>query len=175
MMKYQHFPKFSILSLMLVFSSIFLIVDNVFAQGPECPLTIIKSATPADDTEFDFELGGNAVDPNFTLQDPSDNSITISVVSNIPGVLVNEILPPGWSLASVQCEGDPGFEFNTSGLVADLLATCTANGSIPEGQCTFVNVQGTNVPTFSQLGFIGLAALLGVAGLIAYRRKLIAQ
>ncbi|MEM7008145.1 MAG: IPTL-CTERM sorting domain-containing protein [Thermodesulfobacteriota bacterium] len=171
MLKQLNFHHLLFLSILFGLSTFFICSYQVNAQGPECPLTIIKSADPADDTEFDFLLAGNAVDPNFTLQDPSNNSIVISVVSNIPGVFINEVTPPGWFLQNVVCEGDPGFEFIPLGS-SDLIASCTSDGTIPEGQCTFFNSRVSPVPTISQWGLIALVVLIGLAGLFVYRRKL---
>ena len=169
------FINFFVLSVLACSSLLFTNVHNVFGQDIlPCPFTISKSADPADDTEFEFVLGGNAIIPGFTLQDPSDRFFEMTIPSETAGITFNEILPPGWILADIQCEGEPGFTFVTFG-VNDLTVSCTAVGGIPEGQCTFINVQGTNVPTYSQWGFVALAALLGIAGLIAYRRKLITQ
>jgi hypothetical protein len=53
-----------------------------------CPLAIIKSANPADDSELNFELGGNAVG-SFTLQNPSDNIKIVNVPSETAGITVN--------------------------------------------------------------------------------------
>ena len=139
------------------------------AQIQMCPLAIVKSASPADDTEFTFELGGNAVG-SFTLQDPSDNIEIVEVPSETAGIAVNEILPPGWSLDDIQCTGDPGFEFFTFG-INQLVASCEVLGEVPDGQCTFFNSKGTPVPTISQWGLISLAAVLGIAGILVFRRK----
>jgi len=144
-------------------------VSGAKAQIQMCPLAIVKSASPANDTEFDFELGGNAVG-SFTLQDPSDSIEIVEVPSETAGITVNEILPPGWSLDDIQCTGDPGFEFSTFG-INQLVASCEVLGEVPDGQCTFFNSKGTAVPTVSQWGLISLAAVLGIAGLLVFQRK----
>lgn len=144
-------------------------ITEAKAQIQMCPLAIVKSASPADDTEFTFELGGNAVG-SFTLQDPSDNIEIVEVPSETAGVAVNEILPSGWTLDDIQCTGDPGFEFSTFG-INQLVASCEVLGEVPDGQCTFINSKGTPVPTISQWGLISLAAVLGIAGLLVFRRK----
>ncbi len=84
-----------ILSILACSSLLFINLHNVFGQIQPCPLTIIKSANPADDTEFEFVLGGNALIPGFTLQDPSDDFIVITVPSETAGIFVNENVPPG--------------------------------------------------------------------------------
>jgi hypothetical protein len=144
-------------------------VSGANAQIQMCPLAIVKSASPSDDTEFEFELGGNAIG-SFTLQDPSDNIEIVEVPSETAGIFVNEILPPGWSLDDIQCTGDPGFEFSTFG-INQLVASCEVLGEVPDGQCTFLNSKGTPVPTISQWGLISLAAVIGIAGLLVFRRK----
>lgn len=132
-----------------------------------CPLAIVKSDNPADDSEFDFELGGNAVGP-FTLQDPSDNIEIVNVPSETAGITVNEIVPPGWFLVDIQCTRDPGFEFARFG-INDLVTYCEVDGEVPDAQCTFFNAKSTSVPAFSHWVYFSLTVVLGITVLIVFR------
>ena len=69
MVNFPYYRKnFIILLTVLIVLPLFT-ASNTNAQIQMCPLAIVKSANPADNTEFDFELGGNAVG-SITLQDP---------------------------------------------------------------------------------------------------------
>ncbi len=81
------------------------------AQIQDCPLDIVKSANPADDTDFEFVLTGNA-DDSFILQDPSDPVESINVPSETAGIVITEAVPPGWVVTDIVCDGDQGFSFN---------------------------------------------------------------
>lgn len=146
----------------------------VEAQIQNCPLTITKSATPADNTPFVIVLGGNAIIPQIVLEDPDDPVNQINVPSETAGVTLKEDVPPRWELVDISCEGDPGFSFN---ILPDdtVLASCEVVGiSPPSGQCTFTNVLAASaVPTMSQWSMIAFAAILGIVGLIYCRRKIL--
>jgi len=150
-------------------------IHSAQAQIQNCPLDIIKSADPADNTPFVIVLGGNAIIPEVTLQVPADPADQINVPSQTAGVTLKEDVPAGWQLVDISCEGDLGFSFNV--LPDDtVVASCEVIGNAPpSGQCTFTNVKVAQiVPTLSQWGIIATVGVLGIAGLIAYRRKIVA-
>ena len=150
--------------------------QTVEAQIQDCPLTITKSADPADNTPFVIFLGGNSIIPQITLQDPIDPTNQINVPSETAGVTLKEDVPPGWALVDISCQGEPGFSFN---ILDDdtVVASCLVLGNAPpSGSCTFRNVRvASAVPTISQWGMVAFAGILGIIGLVVYRRRLIAE
>jgi hypothetical protein len=95
-------------------------------------ITIIKDATPADNTEFDFteDIDGSG----FTLQDPLNNSITFNDVT-AGSYTVTEDAAPGWTLDSIVCD-----DANSTGNTG----TRTASIALEDGEtvtCTFSNSQ----------------------------------
>lgn len=87
---------------------------------------------------------------------------------------VAELLPPGWETMDIVCEND-----TDNGTVVDLVMA-EALIDLDPGEditCTFFNLDTplppvvSSVPTLSEWGVIALVALLGIAGLIAIRRK----
>lgn len=165
-----------LISLSVLFLLVFGNYSYVQAQIQDCPLNIIKSADPADDTEFEFELGGNSVEPPFTLQDPSNQMKSIVVPSETAGVFIVENVPPGWAVTDIQCDGDPGFNF----IITDpnrVVASCEVIGNAPpSGECVFTNELSTSaVPAMSQWGMLLFAGIIGLLSFIFYRRRLTAS
>ncbi|MCB0186041.1 MAG: hypothetical protein KDE31_17350, partial [Caldilineaceae bacterium] len=66
-------------------------------------ITVVKEATPADDTPFDFALNSLVSTQSFTLQDPSAPSHTVSNLSPKRPYVVTEQLPAGWTLDDIVC------------------------------------------------------------------------
>ena len=108
---------------------------------------------------------------SFTLQDPSDNIEIVNVPSETAGITVNGIVTPGWFLVDIQGTGDPGFEFATFE-INDLVASCEVDGEVPDAQCTFFNAKSTSVSAFFDWFLLSLAVVLGITGLIVFRRKM---
>jgi len=99
-------------------------------------LTIIKEATPEDNTTFSFssDIPG---DSSFSLQDPSDNSITFN---DIPAgdYTVTETVLNGWTLsvAPEACVDRSGHPVNFIAVTDGLQVSLEAGRSIT---CTFTN------------------------------------
>ncbi len=97
-------------------------------------ITIVKDATPADDTAFDFaeDIDGSG----FTLQDPSNTSITFNDVPT-GSYTVTEIGLAGWTLDGITCDdanstGDTGTGTATINLEDGETVTCTfSNSQLP--------------------------------------------
>ena len=80
---------------------------NRMEDPPEaCQIEIIKAATPADNTPFDFSVTGDQI-LDFTLRDPDQNSITFGLIFN-DIVDVAEVVPAGWTLEGIECTDQPG-------------------------------------------------------------------
>jgi parallel beta-helix repeat protein len=111
-------------------------------------ITIVKDATPADDTAFPFTapagMGGD-----FTLQVPTTPQKVFSVVSFDATTTFNvtEQVPDGWQLDSIQCTGDVGdntdtdVESATASIVIDKNVIDNTTPAFPreEISCTFRN------------------------------------
>ncbi len=116
-------------------------------------INIVKEATPADDTVFSFNQTINN-SGGFNLTDPSDDTETFS---NVPAgdYNVTEVVPDGWSLDDVTCEGGDSTDI-TDGVTIHLDAgeeiTCTfENSKEPElGSITVVKevVEGSTTSEF---------------------------
>ena len=108
----------------------------VFVNEPEPnTITIVKEATPADDTPFDFTE--SITSGTFSLSDPSDNSVTFSNVT--PGTYtVIETGETGWTLDDITCDnanstGDTGTRTATINLEDGEAITCTFGNSRDTG------------------------------------------
>jgi hypothetical protein len=78
--------------------------DNDFGNVPDGSITIIKDASPADDTSFSYSVTGDGLS-GFSLQDPSDNQEDFNNLG--PGLrTVTESVPSGWTLTNIVCSGD---------------------------------------------------------------------
>lgn len=90
--------------LLLALTGVIYLAQPAAAQVP--PLTIVKQATPADDTEFHFTsgcVGGSDPPFAFTLTDPSHRTVALPYYCRQYQVV--EEVPPGWSLDGVSCNG----------------------------------------------------------------------
>jgi hypothetical protein len=97
-------------------------------------ITIVKEATPADNTPFDFTETIPGPGTGFTLTDPADNSETFS---NVPtgSYSVTESAVAGWALDGIVCV-DPDNGSTTAG--------ATATIDLDDGEtvtCTFSNTK----------------------------------
>jgi hypothetical protein len=82
---------------------------------------------------------------------------------------VVEQVPPGWTLADVQCDQQPGV--SVSFIENGAVISCDQSNE-PIVECNFVNLITTNVPTLSEWGMIAAAAGLGLIGVFfAVRRR----
>src|SRR5512145_453427 len=94
-------------------------------------LTVVKEATPADGTDFDFAItpGGDASD--FSLDDDSDATLPDRLTYRVPPgtYTVEELdIPTGWNLTGITCSKAPSASTATSRSVAladDERVTCT--------------------------------------------------
>ena len=114
------------------------VVTCVFENSRDTgTITIVKDATPADDTPFDFSETIPGAGTTFTLMDPSDASETFS---NVPtgSYTVTETVEAGWTLDSIVCV-DPDDGSSTAGAAATIdlddgeTVTCTFNNSRDTG------------------------------------------
>ena len=103
-------------------------------------ITIIKAATPEDNTPFTFTE--NIVGPGFTLMDPGSNMQAYTLVPT-GGYTVSESVPAGWTLDSIVCV-DPDNGTTSAGTTATIdldkneSITCTFNNSRDTGTITIV-------------------------------------
>ncbi len=113
-------------------------------------ITIAKSADPADNTVFDFT--GPAPFSSFSLQDPDDPTITyggFNVTSGTQLVEIEELVPAGWEVTDIVCEGDVNGNTTVdipNGIASIVLDQNDIDGSTPafpaeEITCTFSNAE----------------------------------
>ncbi len=105
-------------------------------------IVIVKEATPADNTPFDFTETIPGANSGFTLTDPADNTETFDGVA--PGsYTVSETGETNWTLDSIVCS-DPDNGSSTGGATATIdldvgeTVTCTFNNSRDTGTITIV-------------------------------------
>lgn len=140
------------------------------AQTNLCEVEIIKSATPADDTTFNFSAEFELPqDPNFDflLRDPSLPT-EVFLYNEGNTVTVTEQLPFFWELEDVVCD------VTTAGIVPTIVdggVSLTCNSSGGAATCTFSNIEIRSVPILSEWGLIALAGVLGIVGLMVIKRK----
>jgi len=127
-----------ILTILVALGSLVLSTDQARAGFTTCDIGIEKDADPQDDTPFDFTAPGSD-SPNFTLRDPSSNSINLEIDSQPPNSLtVTEIVPPGWVLEDVVCDEPESVligPFENNGITFQ----CVQMSSFGSANCTFIN------------------------------------
>ena len=135
---------------------------------PTGALTIIKDATPGDNTVFTFDAGALGA---FSLKDPADPSKTFSLLEPGTYTVTEGALPADWTFQKVECTAG---DWSADG------RTVTVN--LAEGEvatCTFFNVgelpfTGPSPLRFAML-LAGLASLtMGLALLLLSRRRVMA-
>ena len=114
-------------------------VTCTFTNSKDGSITVVKSADPADGTDFEFVPGGDFVaEPNFFLDDEaaqpngdSGNSIEFSALQ--PGTFsVAEIAQAGWELTDTTCVSSIGDTETAGGIELDAGEDVT---------CTFTNTK----------------------------------
>lgn len=140
--------------------------ESALAGGPPpqqgCGVTIEKVAPGGDGTEFPFE---------YTVDGDGPNSATLSDGESDGGpfdsfVTVTELPLEGWRLFDIDCNGEGGIFWEITD--NSFTATCEGNGFV---SCTFINQRVTDIPTLSEWGFIAMAGILGIAGLMMIQRR----
>ena len=107
-------------------------------------ITIIKSAGPGADADFDFSISAPGAEPcedaSFTLNDGSPATDSVTFVGCALGVdyLVTETsLAPGWVFDSISCGENGDVDFLESGSSV----TITLNEPDAQATCAFTNVE----------------------------------
>ena len=119
-------------------------ITCTFVNKQDATVEIVKDATPADGTDFDYagSFGG------FMLDDGgADDAVKTSETFAIPGDqvgsrTVTEAVESGWTLADITCSDDAGLEKDLAGKGG------TATLDVDEGDqitCTFFNKQDATV------------------------------
>ncbi|MEW6144567.1 MAG: IPTL-CTERM sorting domain-containing protein [Thermodesulfobacteriota bacterium] len=138
------------------------------AQGNACALEVTKIAEGAPEGqlfEFQVELDGNIGFAEFPAGIPVP-----AIFGQAGPVTITEIPTPGWTLADVVCELNPGV--TVTEIEGGAIFECLDPEGGFKGECTFVNVRVSNIPTLSEWGMIAAAAGLMMAGVwFAVRRK----
>lgn len=126
------------------------------------------------DTEFPFNLTAGdpenpPLDDDFALMRNESEEVDDLPLSSLYTLIQDT--PEDFNLDSIQCEGDADFDF----ILLDeggVQLTCNSPGNV---NCTFVNtpIIIRNIPTISQWGLIATAAVMGIAGILFYRRRML--
>jgi plastocyanin/uncharacterized cupin superfamily protein len=139
-----------------------------FEEGVEPPtasLTIVKDATPADDTVFNFDGGALGT---FSLKDPSSPTMVFTELGAGAYTIIELDPTGGWSLADVQCTAADWSVTDhsvTVNLAEGEAALCTFYN---EGELPFTGVSPYLLPMMAA-GWAALA--LGLAMLLLARRR----
>jgi hypothetical protein len=125
-------------------------------QQQEVPgLNIVKEATPADDTPFEFVCSLTGVPDaivqdqftatdfapgcDFVLRDPSDNSKALPLLP----MVITELVPDGWALDDIVCNAPPEF-WHRDGNTLFLGSSAVP---CPGGDCVIAIIQPTEPVT----------------------------
>ena len=131
-----------------------------------CNIEIVKEASPADDTEFDFPVTGGPI--GFILMDPDHPAVQFGI--GLGEITITETVPQGWQLDGIECSvnNDNLVVYSVNG--ATVTIDCLDSVGIIE--CVFTNTQRVaSVPTLSQWGLIATAGILGIVGFMVIRRR----
>lgn len=160
-------PLSIFLFLTAVTGVLFLTSGESRAQGGPCVIEVTKVAEGGEGLIFDFQvqigdiigqaqfIGGATSPALFGQGEPAT---------------LTELPNPGWELVDVSCEEGPGVSLTVieGGVIAECLQP---QGGGPQGQCTFVNVRVSNIPTLSEWGMISAAVGLVLIGVFYAVRK----
>lgn len=148
---------------------------NSAIEGERCNLGVTEVlASGSFETEFPFNLTAGdpenpPLDESFDLMRNESEMVPDLPLSSLYTLVQNT--PEDFNLDSVQCEGDADFDFI---LLEEggVQLTCNSPGNV---NCTFVNsaIIVRNIPTMSEWGLIATAMVLGIAGILFYRRRML--
>ena len=128
-----------------------------------CTITIEKTATFDNGTEFDYTAPGSS-NPNFTLSNGQDIELEIDFPTNVD---VTELVPVRWMLDEIECSEPDGVVITE--IPNGRNFSCSPAGT---AQCVFINSPlPRNVPTLSEWGLIAMAGILGIVGFMVIRRR----
>ena len=137
------------------------------AQIENCEVVITKSATPADNTVFIFELVSGEIVTQVPLRDPDSDMFGTNIG---PGetLTVTELPVDGWELQGIECGAEGAIDFSVEGASVDI--ECLGDEGVIT--CVYNNVPGPRaIPTLSEWGLIAMAGILGLVGFIVIRKK----
>ncbi len=120
------------------------------------------------DTLFPFNLSAGELDESFEIT--TGESDTTPDLPLSTDYTITQTVPEDWLLDSISCEGDAEFTSTVNDNTVEV--TCNSPGDVT---CTFVNsaVLIRNVPTLSEWGLVASAVVMGIAGVLFYRRRLL--
>ncbi len=157
--------KFSVFVLLVV--GIAGIADSASAQ--QCFVEVCKSAPGAGMQGFLIDFTDSGQTDTIELFDNAD-CFTTSLNFDAD-VDITEQPTPGWVLRDVECEDNPGLDFEF--IPGGVTVLCVTQGEAST-TCTFINAPGApeNIPTLSEWGMIAAAGGLVLIGVFfAVRRK----
>lgn len=119
-----------------------------------------------EDTQFPFRVTAGELDENFALFTQESETMLDMPISTI--YTITQDTPEGWTLEDVLCEGSA--EFDTLRIENAVVVEVFSPGDL---DCRFFNTRPIerNVPTLSQWGLIITVLLIGMAGVLAYRKR----
>lgn len=151
----------------LVLSGLF--ASASYAGGGQigCSVEIIKRAVETP-TIFEFSVIPS-VGNEFTLPVASndDNGFGLNFGQS---ATISEIVPEGWVLTNIECSSEGGAVVTWEASLNEVFVLCQTEGI---AICDFTNRPLNSIPTLSEWGMIGAAAVLALVGVFfaARRRK----
>ncbi|GJM15008.1 MAG: hypothetical protein DHS20C13_03350 [Thermodesulfobacteriota bacterium] len=151
-----------------------LVVGTKSHAQPFCFVEFTKEAIPDDGTLFDFTCTFEGGESCGIFEIPNGSGVVFGFIVEEPGITFMETVPDGWELDEIVCEITQG---NPNNLIlqineeeASVFMDCLEPNT--SGICTFKNsITPRNVPTLSEWGLIAMAAVLGIVGFMAMRRR----
>ena len=150
----------------LVLSGLFASASYAGSVQIGCGVEIIKQAgeTP---TIFEFSVIPS-VGNEFTLPVSSndDNGFELNFGQS---ATISEIVPEGWALTNIECFSEGGAVVTWEASVNEVFVLCQTVGFV---SCVFTDRSLNPIPTLSEWGMIGAAAVLAIVGVFfAVRRR----
>ena len=141
------------------------VTENARLVPPNFETTTSSNAT-VENTEFPFTVTAGALDENFALVNQESETMGDMPISTV--YTITQLTPEDWMLEDVVCEGSAEFESTLTDNV--VVVEVFSPGDL---ECTFFNTRELirNVPTLNQWGLIITVVLIGMAGVLVYRRR----
>ena len=152
--------------------------ENSAIEDERCNIDVTEEVVGFfKEVPFPFELTAGdpenpPLDENFDLIRNETMDFPDMPLSSLYTITQNT--PEDFNLDDIQCTGDADFDFilgegEDAGTVQVM---CNSPGEV---NCTFVNspIIIRNVPTLSEWGLIATAIVLGMAGIVFYRRRML--
>lgn len=143
---------------------------NSAIEGERCNITVEEEVLHPNvntvNTLFPFNISAGELDESFEISDGQTDTTADLPLST--DYTITQTVPEDWVLEGIECVGDADFTSTVSDNTVEV--TCNSPGDV---SCTFVNraIIIRNVPTLSEWGLVATAVVMGIAGVLFYRRR----